>query len=92
MYLDFYGSHFECSWFEEESILPMLHAGLCHRCREDGPPALPKGSFAGRLNSAKTVLPGGSTFLFLFVFCLSPYCHWLQLSHVETLRCSQLNW
>lgn len=28
----------------------MDHTGLCHRCHVVLPPALPKGSFAGRLN------------------------------------------
>lgn len=33
----------------------MDHAGLCHRCHGVVPPALPKGSFAGRLNDSPSL-------------------------------------
>lgn len=34
----------------------MDHTGLCHRCHGVVPPALPKGSFAGRLNDFPSLL------------------------------------
>lgn len=68
MYLGFYGSCFECSWFVEEYFLCIMLGSVTDFMK--------MGSFAGR---AKTVPPLDSTFLLLFVFHPSPDRHWLWL-------------